>query len=178
MNATNVRTDQTKNIDSASWVDDYYDRVYPIVLRMVANEDMAKDLTQEVFLRAWEKRESFRGDADIGTWLYRIAVNVTLTYLSRNKNKPPSELDESILADDRDGVHRKLEEADDSNLVKQAVQDLPPHYRISIIMHYYEDMKIDQIAQTLGISKGTVAWRLFKARSILFGSLRAKGIDV
>lgn len=178
MSTTNTRTEQAANLDSASWIDDYYDRVYPIVLRMVANEDTAKDLTQEVFLRAWEKRDSFRGDSDIGTWLYRIAVNVTLTYLSRNKNKPTSELDESLLADDSDGVHRKLEEADDSLLVRQAIQELPPPYRVSIIMHYYEDMKIDQIAKVLGISKGTVAWRLFKARSILFGTLRAKGIDV
>ena len=176
METMNLRTDKGSQIGSSSWIENYYDKIYPVILRMVANEEVAKDLTQEAFLRAWEKRSSFRGDSNLGTWLYRIAVNVTLTYLGKNKKVSQHPIEESILPDKREGIHKKLERMNECDLVRQAIQDLPPAYRITVIMHYYEDKKLDQIAKLTGISKGTAAWRLYKARNMLNKNLRAMGV--
>jgi RNA polymerase sigma-70 factor (ECF subfamily) len=176
MEAVNLRSNQKSTSTCSDWVDQYYDRIYPVILRMVSNEDIAKDLTQDAFLRAWEKRDTFRGDSEVGTWLYRIAVNVTLTYLTKNKRMSDTPIDEAILPDGRESIQRKLEKNQDGNLIRQSVEELPDAYKLVIIMHYYEDMKLEQIAKITGISKGTAAWRLFKARNMLTASLRAKGI--
>jgi len=145
---------------------------------MTANEEIAKDLTQDTFLKAWEKRDSFRGDADIGTWLYRIAVNITLTYIGKNKRCSTTGIEESILPSKEEGMLRKEERRSEGVIVKRAIAKLPANYRMALIMHYYDDMKLEDIARASGISKGTAAWRLFKARQMISGNLKAEGIKL
>ena len=173
----NLKTGIEKQTVCGSMVDKYYDRIYPVVLRMVANEEIAKDLTQDVFLKAWENREKFRGDSDPGTWLYRIGVNVTLTWLDKQKRIQSTPLEENYLPDDKPGTQSKLEKHDDHTAVRNAVSSLNPKFRLVLIMHYYEDMKIDRIADILKISRGTVAWRLFRARKLIEKHLLRSGID-
>jgi RNA polymerase sigma-70 factor (ECF subfamily) len=171
-----LKTGTEKQTLSGSMVDKYYDRIYPVVYRMVANEEIAKDLTQDVFLKAWENREKFRGDSDPGTWLYRIGVNVTLTWLDKQKRTQPTSLEETCLPDNKPGAQSKLEKHDDHIAVRNAVSSLSPKFKLVLIMHYYEDMKIDQIADILKISRGTVAWRLFRARKLIEKQLLRSGI--
>ena len=173
-----LRTRKESHLTATDWVDKYYDRIYPVILRMVANEEVAKDLTQDAFLKAWEKREFFRGDADIGTWLYRIAVNITLTYISKNKRYPTTDIEDSILPSKEEGMQQKAERRSEGVIVKRVISQLPKNYRMALIMHYYEDMKLEDIARVSGISKGTAAWRLFKARKMISGNLKAEGIEL
>ena len=170
-------TEKKTETKSSEWVDKYYDRIYPVVLRMVANEETAKDLTQESFLRAWEKKESFRGDSEVGTWLYRIAVNVTLTYLGRNKRISFCGIEESAIPEQSDGIQRRMEKRDEGSVVREMISELPPTYRMALIMHYYEDMKLEDIAAVSGISKGTAAWRLFRARKMIQTKLKSRGLN-
>ncbi len=69
------------------WVNDYHDRIYATIFHIVGNEDDALDCTQEVFLKAYKKRGAFRGEASPYTWLYRIANNHALNFVSRNRTK-------------------------------------------------------------------------------------------
>ena len=173
----NLRIEKESQTMGSEWVDNYYDRIYPVILRMVANEEIAKDLTQEVFLRAWEKRRSFRGDSNVGTWLYRIAVNITLTYIAKNKRYSTLEIEESLIPARGEGIQRKTEQKGESGIIKEAILKLPPTYRMALIMHYYDGMKLSEIASVSGISRGTAAWRLFKARKMIAGNLRAEGLN-
>ncbi len=173
----NLETRKESQTMGSEWVDKYYDRIYPVILRMVANEEIAKDLTQDAFLRAWEKRKSFRGDSNIGTWLYRIAVNITLTYIAKNKRYSTLEIEESLIPAGGEGIQREVERKSESVIIKEAILKLPPAYRMTLIMHYYDDMKLEEIASASGISRGTAAWRLFKARRMIAGNLHAGGIQ-
>ena len=151
-----------------------FDLIYPTLLRMTGNRETALDLTQETFLRAWEKMDAFEGRSSFSTWLYRIAVNLALNHLRRSKKITYTEIEPSIIA--KELPEDRAEERFEMAAIREAVLTLSPNLRACIVLHYFESKPVEEIAGILGIARGTAAWRLHRARKKLKVEFKRRGI--
>lgn len=140
-------------------------RIHALCLRMEADGRRAEELTQDVFVRAWERLRSYRGDAAFGTWLHRLAVNVVLSDRRsawRRSLRVTSGGDEQILQAGAAGgdPHDALD-------LEQAIARLPPGARAVFVLHDIEGYQHGEIAQMAGIAEGTSKTQLFRARRLL-----------
>jgi RNA polymerase sigma-70 factor, ECF subfamily len=143
-------------------------QVYQLCYRFVGNHEDASDLAQDVFVRAFKGLRTFKGDAALATWLYRIAVNVSLNKVSAKTPRP-----ESLDAFERQGDARLTsgdESASDAVLreeratqVRAAIARLPKKQRATLILRTYHDLPHEQIAGILGSSVGAVKANFFHA---------------
>lgn len=141
------------------------DRIYRLAYRMAGEEDLAKDFTQEAFLRAYQRLDQFRGDAAFSTWLHSIAVSVALNGLrkvDRHRKRERSLEDAAHVAPGNAPAEPGVREHIDS-----AVNDLPDIYKTVFLMHDLEGYSHREIAQTLGVAEGTSKARLSRARAKL-----------
>jgi RNA polymerase sigma-70 factor (ECF subfamily) len=137
--------------------------IYRLCYRFVGNHEDAADLAQEVFLRAYRGLHAFRGGSTFATWLYRIAVNVSLNRVSA-KTPPTQPLDSSgpIPARPSDPVIL-LEREETAARVRSAVARLPDKQRATVILRVYHDLSHREIASVLGTSVGAVKANFFHA---------------
>jgi len=140
-------------------------RVYAICLRMVADSSRAEDLTQEAFVRAWEKLGSFRGKSAFATWLHRLTVNVVLGEIrSRGRRKDEGVATEELRAVPDPRPKRHPEARID---LERAIATLPSQARRVFVLHDVEGFRHDEIGQLMGIATGTSKAHLHRARQIL-----------
>ena len=151
------------------------DRTFGLARRM-AGARAADDLTQEVYLRAWSKLHTFRGDAAFSTWLHRIAVNAALQAVRRagTRSKREAPMPETVPVEPmlRDTLLQKRLEA--------ALDRLPEGMRQVLILHDVEGYTHEEIGEVLGIAAGTSKSQLFKARAkmrALLGSIDQQDAD-
>lgn len=135
----------------------YSEPLYWQIRKMVLSHDDANDLLQNTFLKAWGSIEYFRGDAKLSTWLYRIAVNETLTFLSKERER------RNLTADDADDFLLTSIESDDyfdgdrvQKLLQQAILQLPEKQRLVFNMRYFDGMKYEDMSEILGTSVGAL----------------------
>ena len=145
--------------------DAHVDRVFRLVYRMAGDIDKAQDYTQETFIRAFSRLQSFRGDAALSTWLGSIAISVTLNGLRkvRRRNERELGLDEVVPV----GHMVREAEPDLKARLTQAIDDLPEGYRAVFVMHDVEGYTHEEIATSLGVHPGTSKAQLFRARARL-----------
>ena len=162
-------------------VDKYHSRIYSLTYQMTSNREDAEDLTQEIFIKAFEALPRFKGRSSFYTWLYRIGINKTINYRKkRNRNRPLSidALDQDITHDD---IYAELD-SKDSPLrhiglnelqvkLNEAMQKLSLKHRTVVVMHDIEGIPHDEIAKIVGVSVGTIRSRLFYARRQLQADL-------
>lgn len=135
----------------------YTEPLYWQIRRLVDNHDDANDLLQNTFMKAWQSLENFRGDARLSTWLHKIAINESLTFLEREKRRQTFSLDDPessasarIEADtmiDGDALALKL---------RKAVAMLPEKQRLVFNMRYFDEMKYEDISEIVGTSVGAL----------------------
>jgi RNA polymerase sigma-70 factor (ECF subfamily) len=145
------------------------DRIYRLTYRMAGSDDLARDFTQETFLRAWQRLDQFRGDAAFSTWLHSIAVSVSLNGIrkaDRHRKRERSLEDAAHVGRTRTEVEPDVRER-----LQVAVDALPEMYRTVFLMHDLEGYSHGEIAETLGVAEGTSKARLFRARARLRASL-------
>lgn len=138
-------------------VEKYQERVYGHVRKMVIDQQTADDLTQETFVKVWKKLETFRGQSQLFTWIYRIATNECLQFLRKKRRRfmlpihdITDELSQNLTADPvlaGDEIQLRLQEA----LLK-----LPDKQRLVFNMKYFEEMKYQEISEVLGTSVGAL----------------------
>ena len=140
---------------------------YTLAYRLLGNEEDARDVVQETYLRAYKGIERFRGESQFSTWLYRITANCAATYLGRRTRHRHEELnDETPVADtspDRDPQGLAMA----SNLrdrLSVALEDLPPRLKAVIVLRDVYDLPHEAIAAELGISESAAKVRLHRAR--------------
>jgi RNA polymerase sigma-70 factor (ECF subfamily) len=158
----------------------YQDRLYGLCHRLAGNHTDAQDLAQEAFVRAYRALGKFRQEADFGTYLHRIAVNLWLSYRKRNHNE--FSLDDPVLttegellrqvADNNQQPEQVLENAEFQLLVHEALAALPKEHRAVLVLREMESLSYEEIAATLGVAPGTVKSRLNRARNALKKTLR------
>ena len=153
-------------------------RVYAAALHILGNHSDADDVTQESFVRAYRGLQTFDGRADFSTWLYRITVNTALNALRGGKRgaalsqKSGTEAahvggrPESLGAGSSDPA-QKAQQSAEVVRVFDAIADLSPSLRVTLILATVEDLPHKQIAEILEIPEGTVAWRVNEARRLL-----------
>jgi RNA polymerase sigma-70 factor (ECF subfamily) len=144
-------------------------RVYRLAFRLTGDEDMARESTQDVFVRAFARLPTFRGEAALATWLHRITVTVVAAMMRKVKRIRERE------ADLRHDFAIDAEAAGTDPVLRaklhRAIDALPEHYRITVIMHDIEGYTHLEIAETLGVAEGTSKSRLFLARAQLRAAL-------
>jgi RNA polymerase sigma-70 factor (ECF subfamily) len=160
----------------------YEDKVYGLSYSLTKNQVDAQDLAQEVFLQAYLAIRNFRGEADFGTWLHRITVNLWLNNHHKKKIKPvfnldaPLETEEGkmlrLLPDSNDGPEEITVQKEFQRQVKAELKNLPPAQQTVLILREVEGYSYIEIAQILNCSVGTVRSRLNRARQCLQKKLR------
>src|SRR6267378_130176 len=149
------------------------DKIYARAFSMMRNEDEALDLSQEAWVKGWQRLKQFQGESSFGTWMTRIVINLCLDQLRRHKRQRA----ESIEAMDEEsgGVERhmpvvtvnpteRLERVELRQRIDQALGQLSEAHRTAIVLHEFEGMEYKEIAKAMDCSIGTVMSRLFYAR--------------
>ena len=147
----------------------HVDRVYSLCARMTADRMQAEELTQDVFVRAWEKLALFRGESSFGTWLHRLAVNVVLNQLKSDGRQRKRVVDDDGAVDVLPA--RPLTPGDRMDLEK-AIAGLPPGARRVFVLHDVEGYRHEEIAEQLGITSGGSKAQLHRARLLLREALQ------
>ena len=151
-------------------------RVYALCLRLTANPDEARELTQDTFVRAWEALPQFRGDANITTWLHRIAVNAMLMQRRSTQRRTSRVSLADDDGDDMDAMQRgSVAPADIGSAIdlERAIATLPPGVRRAFVMHDVEGYSHEEIARMTGLATGTLRAQLHRARQLLIQRLEA-----
>ena len=145
-------------------------RVYSLCIRMCGSRTKGEELTQDVFVRTWEKLPRFRGESAFSTWLHRLAVNVVLN-ARKTEGKQASRTDESDVGDERwDEVARAPMHIERMDLA-DAIAKLPAGARKVFVLHDVEGYKHEEIAELCGITSGGSKAQLHRARFLLRGAL-------
>lgn len=172
------------DIDFNALLDKYHKKIFNVLLRMVGDFHEAADLTQDVFVQAYRALPSFRGDSKIYTWLYRIAINRgknRMKQIARGNSVVTGSLDDPIDAEegltrdvpDHSAVpERMLERRELQVVVSEEINNLPPDFRLVVILRDIEGLSYRDMAEVIGISLEAVKSRLFRARSQLRERLR------
>lgn len=135
----------------------YGEKVYWQIRKMVVQHEAASDLLQNVFLKVWTNIDHFRGDAKLTTWLYKIAVNESINYLNKERQR------NELTAVDDDGFLLNNIESDpyfDGDEIRielqRAIAGLPEKQRMVFNMRYFDEMKYEEISEVLGTSVGAL----------------------
>jgi RNA polymerase sigma-70 factor (ECF subfamily) len=142
--------------------------VYQLCYRFVGNHEDAADLAQDVFVRAFKGLQNFKGEAALGTWLYRVGVNACLNRLAAKR--PEHEPLDAVQRADMQANHPldALVRGERALAVRRAIRKLPPKQRATLMLRVYQELSHEEIARTLGSSVGAVKANFFHA----LGNLR------
>ena len=149
------------------------DKIYARAYSMLRNEDEAVDLSQEAWVKGWQRLRQFQGESSFGTWLTRIVINLCLDHLRKQKRQRTESIEE--LDEEAGGVERQmpivsvnpsagLEREELRQRIDQALGQLSHEHRTVLVLHEFQEMEYKEIAKTMGCSIGTVMSRLFYAR--------------
>ena len=151
----------------------YRDRIYARAFSMMRNEEEAIDLSQEAWVKGWQRLKQFQGEAGFGTWMTRIVINLCLDQLRKQKRHRTESIEE--MDEESGGVERQmpvitvnptagLEKAELRQRIEKALGQLSHEHRTVLVLHEFEEMEYKEIAKTMACSIGTVMSRLFYAR--------------
>ncbi len=149
------------------------DKIYARAYTMMRNEEEAIDLSQEAWVKGWQRLGQFHGESSFGTWMTRIVINLCLDQLRKQKRQHAESLDE--INEELGGVERQmpvvtanptagLERQELRQRIDKALDQLSYEHRTVLVLHEFEEMEYKQIAKEMGCSIGTVMSRLFYAR--------------
>ncbi|HKB13235.1 MAG TPA: RNA polymerase sigma factor [Vicinamibacterales bacterium] len=152
---------------------DHAARLYTLACRMAGSPEDGEDLLQEIFLQAYRKLGSFKGDSSIGTWLYRLALNHCLDYV-RSRRARMNKLTETLDAETSFEPVARRETPIAKMDLERAVERLPEGCREAFVLHDVEGFDHKEVGELLGIAEGTSKSQVFKARTKLRGLLRGQ----
>lgn len=167
----------------------HYEAVFRTVLAIVRNEHDARDLCQEIWIKAWQQIGKFRGESKFTTWLHPIAVRRAVDHLRKRRRwfdrfLPFSRPDDNPdappafeAADEQPSAPEQIEQSERHERFEQLLASLPPKQRAVLALREIQGLTYDEIAQSLGCRRGTVMSRLFHARRLLAQKLRETPCD-
>lgn len=161
----------------------YQNMVFSTAMRLLANQTEAEDVSQEVFLKAYERFHELRESPTAGGWLKTVATNLSLNHLSRYRARwsffsemfsgRDDEEDHPFEIEAPGNLDEELARADSHELLEQALRKLPPAQRVSLVLYHLEGLSYDEIASKLRVSLGKVKTDIFRAREALRKRLRS-----
>jgi RNA polymerase sigma factor (sigma-70 family) len=153
-------------------VERYQNPVFRVILKIVANSEDAKELTQDVFVKAYESIRQYKPEYKFFSWIYRIAINSALLFVKRRKKLIKTE---KMLQKSFEIAYRNDDNDTHDYLLNLSLQELSGNYQSVIMLKYYADLSYADIAESLGISEKKVKSRLFDARTMLKEKLSESG---
>ena len=157
----------------AALVRRHQDRVFGFILRMLDARDEAMELTQDVFVKAWQALPGWRPEARFSTWLLQIARNAALDQLRRRRVVQFAPLDDGMdVADTAPGPEARYASRQRQALLENALQQIAAEHREILLLREVEDLSYAELAAVLGIAEGTVKSRLARARAALLQHFR------
>jgi RNA polymerase sigma-70 factor (ECF subfamily) len=164
------------------------DKIYSRAYSMMRNEDEAMDLSQEAWVKGWQRLAQFQGESSFGTWMTRIVINLCLDQIRKHKRQQHESID--AMEEESGGVERHmpivignptegLELGELRTRIDRAMEQLSYEHRTVLVLHEFEEMEYKEIAKTMGCSIGTVMSRLFYARrrlASLLAGLKKEGL--
>jgi len=168
---------QAKTGDRAAFrklVERHQRRAFAIAVGLVRDENDAREVVQEAFLRVHRGLDSFEGGSTFFTWLYRIVTNLSIDAMRKPSRRESESLDPEMYEDGPEQpLLSRIDGADPADVVRRgeirarieaALEELPPYHRGVILMRELEGMSYEEMAEAMGVSKGTIMSRLFHAR--------------
>jgi RNA polymerase sigma-70 factor (ECF subfamily) len=166
-----------------TFMKDYQNMVFSTAMRLVANEAEAKDISQEVFLKAYERFADLKSSSTAGGWLKTVATNMGLNHLSRYRARWSffSELTHGS-SEDADEIEYEAPEntaslaasRDTQEMVERALQTLPPAQRVPLVLYHMDGLRYEEIAKKLNVSLGKVKTDISRGREALKKKLQLK----
>ncbi len=164
----------------------YQDMVFSTTLRLTGNPAQAEDISQDVFLKAYEHFDRLRASPTAGGWLKTVATHLTLNHLTRHRKRwrlfsevfaeDEQEEDLAAAAAAFEGVLAGMDGERRGALIEQALHRLPEHQRVPLVLYHFEDMPYQDIARRLGHSLAKVKTDILRGRLALAGLLRQSGL--
>ena len=150
--------------------------VMNLALSLLSSKEDAADVYQEIFIKVFKALKNYRFESELSTWLYRITVNTCLSY-RKSRGRVRSMIPKSIESDPEPVINRPDDEqyeadsglldAEISDLIKDAIEELPPQQKTVVILRHYQHKKIREIADIMELNEGTVKGYLFRAMKTL-----------
>ncbi len=165
-----MRIVQAGDYSPASEIYDRYSgRIYNFAFRFLKNSEAAEDAVQEVFVKMMKYANQFNGDAKLSTWLFSITANWCRDYLRKadNKTKESDDVLVTLPAPAELSPDRNLEQRENEQMVRRALEQLTPEQREAILLSRYQGLSYAEIAQIAGCSEGAVKTRVFRAMETL-----------
>lgn len=166
-------TKDNKNIDFNIVFEKNQTLIFRTILGFVHSCEDAEDLTQEVFVLAYQNRHKFRGDSEISTWLYRIAINTSLNFIVHQKRKTILQMGEDIWnylfnkSNDDKNPQQTLEEEEEKRRIQKAIDALPEKQKTAFILTRVNELPQKEVAEIMGISLRAVEQLLLRAKENL-----------
>jgi RNA polymerase sigma-70 factor (ECF subfamily) len=145
-------------------VSTYQSMVVNLAFRFTGNEEDAEDLAQDVFVKVWNKASSFKGDASLKTWIYRITVNESLNFVRKRKIASFVDAIEAALSFQSDNTDTKLHQSEEQNIVRKAIGSLPKNQRIAITLRTFKNLQYEEVAVIMELSVSSVESLIFRAK--------------
>jgi RNA polymerase sigma-70 factor (ECF subfamily) len=171
-------TEPSRSIEFTIFMRAYQDMVFSTAVRLAGNDAQAEDVSQEVFIKAYEHFDQLRTSATAGGWLKTVATNLSLNYLTRYRNRWRLFSDSESVPDVAmpDGALDSLSEEEQRTALEEALRRLPAHQRVPLVLYHFEDMSYEDIAAKLDISLAKVKTDIRRGRAALAPLLRLRGI--
>ncbi len=148
-------------------------RLHHSLFKILRNYHETEDTVQQAFLRAWEKIDTFKGNSNFYTWLYRIGFNLAITKINSSREMQLDESFESTLSSSSN-IEETLESKELYMTVKNLLDEIPEEQRTAYVLCEVDTKNYEEIAQITGVPVGTVRSRIFRARQYLMENLRDK----
>ena len=147
---------QTSEKGLRGMMDAYQSRLYWHIRRLIVQHDLAQDVLQDTFIKAFQNFSQFKNDSQLYTWLYRIATNEALQQLAKMKKMQKTDEDpeyhmQNLVADNTEGDAEEIQ-----ILLQNAIQSLPEKQKLVFMMRYYDDLPYEEISKIVDMSVGTL----------------------
>ncbi len=158
-------------------VNRYKDMVFTLALKMIGNREEAEEVSQDTFVKIYEKLNGFKGDSKFSTWVYRITYNSCLDRIKKYKKEHDTFTIDTSTENQISTLETAfdiMERSDRKKVVKECLDKLPSEDSIVILLFYYDELSLSEISKVIGIGQNHVKVKLFRARKRLATILRQR----
>lgn len=158
-------------------VERYKQLVFTLSMRMLKQREEAEEIAQDVFLKAFQKLQSFKGDSKFSTWLYRITYNACLDALSRKRNKPTHQayqINDEVFKTTTPEIEAVIDAQYEREEIIRCIELLPEADAFLITLYYMHEQSLEEIAQITGLTKNNTKVKLHRIRKKLFIIMQGK----
>ena len=168
-----MSVERTRNKGVQLMMDAYQSRLYWHIRRLIVDHDLAQDVLQDTFIKAYQNFHQFKQDSQLYTWLYRIATNESLQQLNKLKKMQKTDEDAEYYLQNLVAENVESDAEEIQILLQKAIQTLPEKQKLVFTMRYYEDLPYEEISQILDMSVGTLKTNYHYAKKKVEDFLKA-----